>query len=126
MKDKILIALFSLFAVLLIAHSVTQRALAQIVKPAGEVIILVNSSTNLNAKSLRVVGGKWGLDSNWSNWTQVVVLEAWNDEVPSEVAGRKTLTLNFWQMKALYNAADPSAALQNAALSKAALVKKTP
>lgn len=91
---------------------------------SGEVVILVNPSTNLNAAKLRVVGGKWNLDPNWSNWTTLVSLEAWNNEDPSEIAGRKTLALSFQQMKALYNAADPSAALQNSALAKAALVKK--
>lgn len=92
--------------------------------PAGEVVIQTNSSTNLNASKLRVVGGRWKLDPDWTLWTTDVTLEAWNNEVPPEIAGRKTLTLTFAQMKNLYNSTNPSLALQTSALKKANLVLK--
>lgn len=100
------------------------HAAAPPAQPSGEVVILVNSSSNLNAAKLRVVGGKWNIDPSWSNWTTLVTLEAWNAEDPSEIAGRKALTLNFQQMKNLYNAADPSLALRTSALNKANLTLK--
>lgn len=111
---------------ILLAAALTLFSFAAVAPPSasGEIVILVNSSTNLNAAKLRIVGGKWKLDDAYTNWTTDVTLEAWNNEVPSEIAARKTLTLSFAQMKALYNAADPSAALQNSALAKAQLVKK--
>lgn len=102
----------------------TLFAAAPVVPPTGEVNITVNSSTNLNAAKLRVVGGRWNLDPDYTKWTTEIRLEAWNAEDPPEIAGRKTLTLTFNQMKNLYNSTNPSLALESSALNKANLVKK--
>lgn len=92
MKDKVLIALFSLFAVALIAHSITQRVLAQSAQsPLNEWIVKTNPTNWLSATEIRFVPGKCAINRTTGLPEVSGTIEAWGEDVDSGVTNRSVL-----------------------------------
>jgi hypothetical protein len=107
---------------LLLLSSIIVCLTAQVVdktNPSRELIFNVNSSTNLNAASIRITVQEFTLDP-----TLTLNFEAWNDEVPPAIVTKKSVTLTAVQVKAFVNAPDPKAYLKAAVLAKANLTEK--
>jgi hypothetical protein len=118
--------LFTLISLLALTTAAYGQANTNVL---SEVTINVNSSTNLNADTIRVTVQSCNFDAQ--TWVPVVTLkiEAYANDVDNGATNRiitrnGALTMTANQLKALLNAPDPRAAFKSALLTKIKLTEK--
>src|SRR3990167_6877406 len=107
------IALLTIVIVLILAASVAMFAQSD---DNRQMIIKVNSSTNLNVAALRITAGEFLLNPAATNMLTLHV-EAWNAQTPrSNIVAKLDVFLSGAELKALFNSPNTTNVLKLAIL----------